>query len=67
MMLSDPLTDLSTKVPFHISYTYMLLTAETPQGSNNRERDVLRPKLETALLEWFLQYEKDGPISRERH
>jgi len=33
--------------------------------STKRKRDVLRPELESALLECFLQYEQDGPISGE--
>jgi len=44
----------------------MLLVAEPTQMSNKWKREVDCLELESALLEWFLHYEKDGPISGER-
>ena len=41
------------------------MAAETTNKSQKRKREVLRPELESALLEWFLHYEKDGAISGE--
>ena len=41
------------------------MAAETTNKSQKRRREVLRPELESALLEWFLHYEKDGVISGE--
>ena len=43
----------------------MLLAAETTHKSNKRKREVLHPELESALLAWFLQHEREGPISGE--
>ena len=43
----------------------LLLAAESTGGSTKQEREVQRRELEPALSEWFLQYEKDGPISGE--
>ena len=43
----------------------LLLEAESTGKSAKRKREVQCPELASALLEWFLQYEKDGPMSGE--
>jgi len=64
--VSHLLTDPSTKVPFpvccenSIKIPILLITAETTQKSD-KQREVFRPELEFALLEWFLQYEEVSP------
>jgi len=41
------------------------VVAETTTKSQKRERGVQCPELESALLEWFFNYERDGAISGE--
>ena len=43
----------------------MSLAAETALKSTKGKREVLCPELESALLKFILQYERDGPIRGE--
>jgi len=41
------------------------LAAETTHKSNKRKNEVLHPELESTLLGWVLQHEREGPVSGE--
>jgi len=68
---SAPLTDPLTKVLFDASSANLMkiqicfLQQRLRTNQIKHKCEVLHPELESALLEWFLEHEREGPTSGE--